>query len=492
MRHAASAIILIQTALAAVALAQVKNAGNAPVTLEKGVEITSVLRSIEKIPGWIVVSDIPAEKSRLQEKLDNVPIDDALPVVSQSFDLFCIKREKSLVMQRRYSNVLEYAPLEIEEITASSPDIARLVHQFTPKPLDATYTKDKADFLQSLTSDQLEAARGNGLAFTALNKEQQRAWRSINNMFAFASSDIDTALPKDMFDHWQDAVLVAEPFTEGKTLWSVKFKDISRPRGYEQVSLPINGEANPASISPQPGAFRLAADTRPSPASAFNRKLTFPAGVRSLPDLVRQLEKVTDARIKIPGYARGRKLLVAGSQVKAWDVIVALEELYNWQLAPEKRGSYTLQRAANGSCPNVWELFARLYRVLPPTLVHLTTRADDAFQSKWINRRTAELKALVDKEVKTAWTEVRIKDLSPDLQQRVALNFAFHQFTSNPQELLGQPTPPYFIATPERGFFKLGGSTKPGGGTLVTFSVPRPDGQVERWGWAVGSGSRKR
>jgi hypothetical protein len=124
---------------------------------------------MQRSTGLAVLSEIPRVPRKLDKALKAALLSEALLEVSRAFQLHFLRKGNTLVFLRRYTDPRELCSLEIEEITAITADLYRLVNGYAPGAGDyygnITSTRDSNDFVKRFSPRQADAmqAAGGGL-----------------------------------------------------------------------------------------------------------------------------------------------------------------------------------------------------------------------------------------------------------------------------------------------------------------------------------------
>src|SRR5205807_1765255 len=135
-----SATARIVLAGLAVMLAAAAAAGQKPppggpppdVSAHRGADLRAAVAALNAAAPGAVAADATAVARSLERELAREPLRDALQQVSLDFDRFWVRRGRSLVLQRRYSEAAESPGLEVEELRAVARDLWRLVAPACP------------------------------------------------------------------------------------------------------------------------------------------------------------------------------------------------------------------------------------------------------------------------------------------------------------------------------------------------------------------------
>jgi hypothetical protein len=463
------------------------------VSIRRHATLPEALDAVQRATGGLVLSQKAGIERKLQVDIVGAPLSEALQQISQSFDLYWVRKPGGILFQRRYSDPQAEVELDLEEMTAAASDLYRLIHSFTPKPVDITIITDKKDFVKSLTGEQIQAMQTTGLPFGALSPEQRRLWLTINNMQGYGDTDMYLERLVRVFSTWKQGILAQALQGEGYTQYDHLCPDSSHPTSFQRVPLIVNA-ADAGPLADETGAGTLALLEARQWTSAFRRPLRIADGEYTVAQLVGQLEAATDKQVRIPEYARERRVLVRGGRAQAAELLAGLERLYGWTLRQEKHERYSLSRPFLPPARDAWDLHQKMQAALPPALRYLVAQSP---QRK--NRRQSYQLGLVlgavSRKQPRGWTRASAGDLDPDMQRRLG-QVVCVALLSDPycRRLVNDTVPYYWLAVPERGVFTWKTGRTPEGAPgpaipLLLFSVERPDGKIDQWGWGVGGSS---
>ena len=456
------------------------------------VEAIAALRRATAVP---IIAEIPQLSLRMPRASGEGEADTRLKAVSSSLHYHWVRRSASLVLQRRYLSPAEAPDVEVAELTASVGDLRRLVLPLTSGWEARIETQNHDQFFEGLSPEQKAAMRNpQGMPFQQLSPEQQTLWNRISMDQAFGHELLSVGRVYRILAGWNQAELayLERPtiFPDGhrelvRGLW-FRYPDPSEPEGWAGDSMPPPAEAVGAD---RPAAATAAGVELPKRAplpAAFNARLVGKDGETTLGELCDQVSRTVSRKVGVPAYARRRPLIAAVSGARASEVVTAIEDLYGWSFRKVDE-SYLVDRSTIPTPRNLAELHALLRAAVPPAMKLLWAEDDPhGLSGARANWQRSLVYLAVRKEKGPNWTQARITELDEQTQRRMA-NYLFGgkiRSSRTADSRLAQ-----YLLTPSEGYFILKGSeNRP----LITYNAPRPDGDIDIWGWAVKSSSRYR
>jgi hypothetical protein len=456
--------------------------------------LEEALEALQKASGGAVVAQIPTVERQHPERLIEVPASVAAEEISNWYHLYEMRRPGSSAFQRRYGDPREEPGIEVEEARECFADLARLVEPFMPWPNDRTITTDRRDFYRSLSREQTTAMQESGLAFGELRPEQRELWMKINTRQAYLGVNTGFASAASAFSAWKRAGLgyhtrpvqqsggVVAPRTSLAYVY---------PSPEEAGRLTAFSLSEPMGDPPRLDPFLApAGEIHPARAglpAAFTVTLELSGGPTVLRELVAELEKVTERQIDIPSYAGERRLFAYVSGATAQEVIGALEDLYGWRLRHQEARRYSLGRPRTPAGENHLDLHRKMRAALPPVGKRLLAETQTVTIPERYRRTVEELMADCTKYFGRGWDPVSPDKLSPRAQDLLSDLLFERMLLRAASSFLASENPQWWLIAPEQGYFTLEGD--PAGKPLVQFHVRRPDGEIDAWGWFVGTSS---
>jgi hypothetical protein len=345
------------------------------VTLQKGADLESVVRGLERAFPGVVVADVSGVHSRLTSDLVEVPLDDALNKISRDFDRYCMTRGNTLVLQRRFSNPDDGPGTELDELRQAVADMYNLIRPFSPGPLDIRYIQDQNEFAASLTPEQQQIAMRDGLPLTQLPKAQRAAWMKINAAKAFSLPAHELRNAAQALAAWERAQLVdVMQLGEPRVQLAVKYPDPEQPDGVGAViqSVP-RFNLRPRNVISE--TLNLAVPSVPPP-RALRSTWALPAQQLTLAALAKKMQDEGAIKLKVPEYAIGREFWIASRRGTRSEVLSALCDLWGWELTASGDG-YRIGRGRFQAAKDPIDLQRKLRAAVPPPLWHMIRALDE-------------------------------------------------------------------------------------------------------------------
>jgi hypothetical protein len=458
-----------------------------PLQLSRGAELAAVLAALGAAAPGVVVADTAAVPGWLSRELRNPSRGDLLERVSLDFDRAVLVRGSSLMLQLRYSHPEEPPALEIEEIQAWLRDTQRLLQPFTPRIGIKQYTRAQNQFVETLTPQQRELLRTEGIRAADLPPEQRDFWFAINGSRALGMLSFRNQKMLHCFNEWSRATLHA-PTKRGERYRQLVVRFSYPPDPGEGVSgfpvPPVNFRPGRAQSERYELPEMEALPARSSLAAIW----TLPLERLTLRALVERLAAEGGPEISFPEYAAERTLWVGSRESSRHAVLTAVADLWGWQLE-QRQGRWRLGRPRAGPVRDPLELREELLRALPPRLRFEYRAVDQGATDRW--GRQAQL--VIEEAERVAggdWEDVRISRLSLEGQQRLANIVAWRLLAVPPSYWFDdRKRVPAWVARPAEGVLHLSGEIGPGLHPVLSFRFETGEGKVEFWGWTVGSSS---
>jgi hypothetical protein len=470
------------------------------VSLEKGAALVTVLEEVQRAAGVPVLAEVPRVTRELSQPIVDVPLSEALADISSQLEMHFVRRPGSLAALVRYRDPREIADLEVEELASIAEDAARLVTGLVPHPPGEPNIRIKADFYGSLTRAQRELLTSVGLPFAALRPEQQRQWQAINHFHAYHGLALHVAQASELMRGWSRSRMAwrTVPLSGGgeSTAFRFQYPASAGQGGVSLINLPdvttLLEQAEDRQV-PAAGALPPSVDERPVlrrqwPA-ALRRGAPRVAGETTLGELASRFRSTGGIDLRVPEYARDRRLLAFTDEARSHDVATALADMYGWELQLPSARKCTLARPRLGPPQNPLDLQLKLRAVLPPCL-HLMWNEEDTPHGR-AERFLHHYPLLMQQLFPDGkLVDIATADLKPAEQRRLANLLFDYRFYAAFVQTVNQAQPPYWLTAPEQGVFRLiGEDSGPGSHPMMRFQVPRPDGRWDTWGWAIGTNS---
>lgn len=490
-----SAALLVS--LAATPVDAEQSSASSPISVAKGAALKATLTALEKSVGGVVLAEAEEIERKLNQPLAAAPLPDLLNAVSKDFHFFWIRRPGTLVLQRRYLDGREIPDLEVEALKLAATDLYRLLKPFLTFDYGPHIPRRRMDFIRGLTAEQLRGMQGSGLPFARLQPAQQEMWKQFNSIRGFSTESLEYRRLAQMLSVWSrtEIAYVSRPTQlpggafEQQTLLIYQYPDPhpEAEKGFSAV--PIREDIDPRELpyGPLRGVGRQLPARPHRLGPAFQKRVPLPPGETTPATLVGAIAKHTGQRIRIPAYARNRRLLAYGTP-SAVELISALEDLYGWIFQLDSKGRHLLDRPNVPPATDLRDLYHKAQAVVPPAAFHLFQSADLTSNNSF--RYDTQLLMVYEAITRLkgkGWKQVWMKELDEKAQQRMAINLFFGKLFAT--RLVERAEPPLWLAAPEQGYLTLSGPLGPGEHPRLMFHVRRPDGRLDSWGWIVGSSS---
>lgn len=455
-------------------------------TVGKDSDFESVMRALEREGPEVCVADVSTVDFRSLRPLQDAAPATALAKVSLEFDRFWIQRGNSLALQLRYSAPTETAAPEIEEVRLMAEDMYRLIRPFAPRFLGLETMWAKHRFGQSLTTMQQQRMINGGLPFIELSKDQREAWLTINSSQAYALEVLEFYRLNRCLQSWRSATLVGvDRPDEGGYNTRVQYSDPGGPDGD-----PGGAKLHFPTANLQPSPPSSQGESRPAPEKRLPESLRKPWRLLltrfKLGDLPRRLEEAGGPKVTVPDYAAGRQFWAYSRGGSHGSVLLALCDLWGWELRPDSRGDgYVVGRPRIPAAANALELHGALKRAVPPSVMHPLRVVQARGSERW-GTQLGLVVAAVQKLAGTAKRPVAVTALDAENQQRAAGWTAVLQLSSWFSRHGKQDQLTAYFAHPEKGVFRLSRTIRPGDYPLLMFTVPDWDGGEISWGMGTG------
>jgi hypothetical protein len=458
-----------------------------PVTLQKGTGLSDVVQALESGAGGVLAADVSAHPDTILKPLEDAPLSRALERISLDLDRFWVRRGRTLVLQRRYSRPGEEAGIELEEARQVAEDMGRLVAPLAPRLEGVQYTRAQLSFFTSLTPEQQQVMRSEGLPISALNREQAAAWLEINNANAYGEMARELRRAARIMELWP-RVTLAETVREGPVRRQVALfypepRDSSGRDGID-ISIPT-AFVRPRVVKAE--GWVLPERAVPLPAS-LRRRWVLGAHQTSLSAFADRFQRETGLKLETPGYAAARRFGVYSTDGTRGAVLYALADLWGWDVTPVKDG-FRLGRPRPAKARDPLDLHLKLRAAVPPALQHMC-RAVDEGATEWFAYQLQAATRSADEVAGADWKDVRVGQLGAEAQRHLANYTMWCQVRNALGMYLTKERPQAWNLYPERGVFRLRGSSAPGKHPLLSFTVVDPvDNRPHMWGWYIGTSS---
>jgi hypothetical protein len=459
------------------------------VSLARSADLEAVVTALGRA-GCVVVADVSTIRRTLREPLQEVPLDQALGRISLDFDRFVLRRGKTLVLQRRYSDPDEDAGLEIAELRAAAVDMDRLIQPFAPQLRAGPETIGAMDaFIAALTPEQEQRMLGGGLPFRELSARQQEMWLELNADQAYGTAVMELRRARLCFTQWERATLedIASKSFPRRFL-IVTFADPAGVEGKDGIAIQTPGLGPPVNVrgrQPRSEGVELPPAGEKPPAR-LRARWPLPVQQMDLETLAQKLREDGGPKLEIPTYARARTVWIVSNGGTRAEVLAALADLWGWELSPTRSG-YALGRPRLAPARDAADLRLKLRRAVPPALRHMIV----ALLGESANERWArQMSLLVEGAHRVAgreWKRFPVTQLDEVSQRRLANEAALRTFGSWYSSYGVQAQPDVWLTNPERGIFKLSGPLGPGRHPRILFLVKDDRGMETGWGWSVGT-----
>jgi hypothetical protein len=487
---------LVGVALVARARGAQPAAESIKVDVAQGASLADYLRTVSAASGLLTVAERPSAEKTLGSSVSSASLPGALDRLCAAYHLECRWTDNRVVLIRRYVDPREEHGIEVEALQTVASDVHQLVKQVSRYPLDSSRITNKIDFISSLSARQsAEMSTESGLRYDELRADQSALWNKINVTKAFGDLEQKWSTADTILTNWSGCRLSRSPDPKGRgaVLLSFTFPDERSKEGSSRLTFRIRNRhraptlpSGPAADLPPSGSRGSA--SRPAP-RVFHRSISGLGQLLTLKALVQELEHATGQEIELPPYARSRQVYLYPATAQASDVVMALEDLYGWKLSEVGAGKYRLGSEVPESPVDSNSFFPTAYAAIPPQL-HSWWRQEtnrNAFQrdsAQWVS-----ILSHVEERLGADWQSVKVSDLDDPTQRRLAALILDRLVKQTSMPYLQRTDAPQWLATPERGAFKLVQDTGPRKSPLLEFSAVRPRGGVDRWGWYVGTDS---
>ncbi len=458
-------------------------------------DLPSTLRVIHKSIGRPVVAEVPTVERRLAAVPTSGILSEVLERASATFHLYFSHRSSGIVLHLRYVDAQEDHNLEVRELRLIVSDMHRLVTAVCPHQIDLTTITDKRSFLTSLSPEQMQAARSATLRFSDLTGAQQAMWRKINLLHGYGDILLHSGKAMRLFDAWNDVELTCD--REGGRVSKLVLRYTTRSGASESLAIaPLPLEPSSATSATAvrtgdlPPAGRTLGQTSSSIPGSFKKSIESIQGAVELGAVCSAMTKATGTEVRVPLGYDSRRLLVFASRNRADDLLRCVLDLYGWTIHEEARNRFILRRPVLSRPVDATDFHRKVRNALPPAL-HLqwSPEAITAAVARSGRRLHYVVKAAEELGGK-GWASIKVSDLQAKAQQqlgavvvdRLLADLVFARYVRRSQA-------PRYLVTPESGSFALSDPTGADTHPLFRFSVQRPDGGFDQWGWLVGTSS---
>jgi hypothetical protein len=492
-------ILFVTLAVAAATAAQERERPEPVISLPEGATLQETLAAVQRETGGSVLGEIYALERELETPV-NAPLTEALEAISTQMALHVVRRPGSLVFLRRYYDGRELPGLELEEIRGITETAARLVASLAPPAEGPEPIFWKRDFYRSLNAEQRTALQDGGLPFQALAEQQQQRWLRINNYYGYESLERELQHAAQMYRGWDRSRLawLSRAVQGGgmSTRFYFEFPRAGLNPSPGLVSLPPVAQLLEKELRLSRPALGASSEERPALEERWPVNLRRAAPLVSGEiELAGLLKAATDAgapEVQAAEHTHGRRLLAYTSGARLEDVLTGLIDLYGWELRPARGTRYTLGRPRPAPAQNAFDLHLKLRALLPPSL-HLMWQDESSNlggRALRFRHHYPAIMAEIDREQGEPWTALKVTELKPETQQRLANLLFDEQCYGTLFSIINRPEPHHWLAFPERGYLRLEGEdTGAGSNPLLRFVVERPDGKADSWGWFIGTNS---
>jgi hypothetical protein len=316
------------------------------VTLPREASLADALTALHRSMGVPVLCEKPRIDRALQAELKSSPLPAALEEVSRSYHFYCVRRERSLALQRRYADARERPDLEVELLTAVARDVFRLLDAVAPGPVDPSLDRERVSFFEALSTDEVEQARTRGLPFGALDPKRQALWRRINHRMAYSEAWMEGRRSAQLYNTWKQGRLEYQTRSDGEPDLQYRFPD---PVENATVGIPLASQTKLPVVRVLPaGENRVSAAVR-LPAG-WDRRVQLPDGETTPQKLAGALSAASGKPFETDSYTRDRPLLAYTSGGRVRDVVEALCDLYGWTVIPRTKDSRQNNRSNYQQC----------------------------------------------------------------------------------------------------------------------------------------------
>ena len=455
-----------------------------------------MLRALHRDTGRLVLSEVPDLEHRSRNAAVNRPISEVIPAATADYHLHALVDPRKLLFARRFWDPREEPKVPIAEIQAIVADIHWILDALSPHFEGLRGSVERRAFFQSLTPEQLDAARSEKLTYTSLSPAQRGQWDLLTAEHAFNTQERELRKTLAYFKNWGrcDAYwsTAREMEIERKTLWfryPFQTPDGSGRDQFEIFRDYPEAEA-PAADSPSPSLEQLVpgvhAKTR---CSKEHDQLEQPA---TLAEIAAAVAKENGVTVRIPTYARNRRYYLFSKGFTGEDVLQALAEINGWEVQAVGKGKYALDRPRLTAVREFSE-FHRIVRSRMSPVVRVVMEAASGFDDPFRARSFRAWNLILDYlgQHHPPPSRFRIADLELEQQVRLANFLLEGRGLRAPMAYLINRKPAAWLADRERGVFRLRGETGPGKHPLLEFRVLREkNGErltVDTWGWLVNS-----
>ena len=480
------------TAAQTIRSAAVTPAPEPRITAARGATLEGVVRALEAGVKGVLVADVSAVDSRLQDPLKDMPLNDALRRISVDFDRLCLRRGRAVALQRRFGDPDEDPGAELEELRLAAEQMYRLLGPFRPslKPGRPSIHANMR-FVASISGEQqTRMLTKEGMPFTELEGAQQAAWMEITSYQAYgdASRDFRRAM---LCMRALNRGTLRETARIGERRSSVAVTVVDPEAGADDgvdIPVPLN---NIRPYVARAAGVDLAEKTSTLP-STLRAAWAIPAEKLTLEGLARRLQSETGIRLEIPDYAAKRSFWIYSRGGARGEVLLALADLWGWDLTPAKEG-FRLGYPRLGKARDPYELHLLIQRSLPPAVRHQMEAVQAQCTERWAKQLGLVL-ADADRAGDRSWKTLPVATLEETSKVRLANLIAWRLAHKGWRGYWKEQEPPGWLTKVEQGSLRLNGPL--GGGKHPLLHIRVPAGQDERgitryssWGWWVGTSS---
>ncbi len=457
------------------------------VRLAPKLPFADAVRVLARGAGRTVVAEVPSLPAVVEGSPLPMPYPEALAQVSVAFDLYSRDRRRLLVLNRRFSDPAARVDLQVETLRLVSRDLLALYQGMAPYRLgEGRYGPEKERFTASLTPAQLVVMRTpDGLPFQALSTAQQANWLRVNAASVYCSILLEVERAARLFGGWEKCRVTPAGAAE-PNVWMVDYSAASGKSEGAQLRFGLpRPPARARAVSPRAAGEKLAETVLRLP-GPLNRLAPALDGEIVLAFLAESLSRASRTEIRLPRWAESQRVLVVTAPgATVGEVLQGLADLHGWDLNEAAPNAWTLDRPTIRHTRNPRDVHQQARAAIGPVL-QLYLSAEEAQMGLGLLRSRALFQRL-QPDLLQRRAGFLVTDLAPE-QQRLLAEVVVRTLVARAVgELASRPEPPWWLAEPEKGRFRLEGE---GDSLSLQFEVLRPDGKTSTWGWAIGTAKK--
>jgi len=459
----------------------------ARVTLAHESGMSDVVAALAGALDGVVVVDDSDIREVLQKPFVNAPFQKVLAQVGRDMDRNWVWRGNSLALQLRYTRGGEGPALELQTARDIAAQMARLIRPFAPRMSGLQMIQAQAQFVDSITPDQQRQMIEGGLPFLKLGPEQQKLLLAINNFTGYDGAAMELRRAALCMEQWErDRAELWHPGMMNYLL--VRYTDPAADRNRGQVQIPIPASPRLTKDSLWRGEGDIL-PARPAPRrKSLRRRWIIPAQRLTVGQLAANLRRDGGPAVSIPKHLAGRKLWIRSVAAPRGTVLLAVADLWGWELSATKRG-YRLGPAHYRTARDHFDLLVKLQRTVPPALVHQVRNGREGRYARTNYQKKTVLDAL-ERLGGPNWKSVRVKELDSRTQDMLAEMVVFHKIGGWIASNAARRRPKSYLTDYQRGILTLSGELGPDKHPGLFLRIPLGRGSFGGWGWAVNTAAR--